>query len=100
MALKRIVNLHAVWCAPCRKFEETFNIVANDESLNKDIKFERYDIESDEGTELTEKYSVKAVPTTLLLDENDECLVKLTGSMLESDFRSAIEKNLNQENKE
>lgn len=93
MALKRIVNLHASWCAPCKAFESVFKTVSEDDNF-KDIVFERYDIESDEGTELTEKYSVKAVPTTLLLDENNSVIVKMTGSMTESDFKNLINRNI------
>lgn len=93
MALKKVVNLHATWCGPCKQFGPVFNTVANDEKYNN-IEFNRIDIESDEGTPLVEKFRIKSIPTTLLLDENDEVISKVMGSMLETDLRDLIESNL------
>lgn len=93
MALSKIVNLHATWCAPCKAFESTFNNVANNDSF-KNIKFERLNIEEDEGMLYAEKFHVKTIPTTILLDENDEQIVKISGNVPEVDFINVIQRNL------
>lgn len=92
MALTKIVNLHASWCNPCKQFEGTFMRVAKNDN-NKDIQFERIDIESDEGTNYVEKYMIKSVPTTLLLDENNESIMKVMGAIPERDFQLIIDRN-------
>lgn len=91
MALNKIVNLHASWCGPCKQFEPVFTEVSKDEKYNG-IMFERFDIESDESTEWVEKFKVRAVPTTLLIDENGEEIVKLSGSMNEASLRTVIDR--------
>lgn len=93
--LKKIINLHASWCGPCKAFEPTFNSVATDNEF-KNIIFERFDIEEDEqGTELVETFNVRSVPTTLLLDENNNQIVKVSGNIQEEEFIKIIRNNRN-----
>lgn len=95
MSLRKIVNLHASWCAPCKAFEPTFNSVATGNEF-KNITFERFDIEDDEkGVEFVEKFNVRSVPTTLLLDENDNQIMKISGNIQEEEFVRVIRNNLN-----
>ena len=62
----------------------------------KDIEFKEIDIEKDEdGEVLAEKYQVRSVPTTVLLDENDELIYKLMGNVPEKDFINVINEALN-----
>lgn len=93
MAVKKIINLHASWCNPCKAFESTFNRVASNEKY-KDITFERIDIESDEGIKLTEEFHVKSIPTTILLDENNQVLMKAMGAIPENDFHTLIDNHI------
>jgi thioredoxin-related protein len=61
----------------------------------KDIEFKEIDIEKDEdGEVLAEKYQVRSVPTTVLLDENDELIYKLMGNVPEKDFIDVINEAL------
>ena len=95
MALKTIINLHAEWCQPCKAFAPIFENVSKNDKF-KDIIFESYDIESNKGTELTEGHSVRAVPTTLFLDEKDREIKRISGTMTENEFETIIE-NINKE---
>ena len=89
MALKKIINIHASWCGPCAAFEKTFNNVSCKEEFNN-IIFERYDLETPEGDDYAQKFNVKSIPSTILLDENDNQIVKVTGNISEAEFIEII----------
>ena len=91
----KILKLSAKWCAPCRVFATTFEKVAEMEKY-KDIEFKELDIEDDDDAEiLVAKFGVKNVPTTLILDENDELVYKLIGNVSLNDFTDVIDKAIN-----
>ena len=92
MTINKGINLPASWCSPGKAFEPTFVNVSKLEDF-KDVKFERYDIESDEGTEYVENFNIKSVPTTLLMNDKDEVVLKLSGNLPEADFVNAIKNN-------
>lgn len=80
--VNKIIRFAAEWCAPCRAFAKTFEEVSNMDDF-QDITFKTYDIEDEEGegTMLAMKYGVKSIPTTVLLDENDNVLYKVMGNV-------------------
>jgi len=93
--VKRIIKLGTSWCQPCHVFAKTFEQVSEMEQY-KDIKFEQMDIEEDENAEvLVEKYSVRNVPTTLILDEEDNLIYKLIGNVSMNDFTDVLDKAVN-----
>lgn len=88
--VKQILKFGASWCAPCHLFEKTLDKVSQMDEY-KDIEFKSFDIEEDEESEtLVEKYSVRNVPTTVLLDENGEVIYKVIGNVSLKDFTEVI----------
>ena len=92
--VKKITKFSASWCMPCKVFAKTFHKVSELEEY-KDIEFKEVDIENDDdGDTLTEKYQIKSVPTTVLLDENDDVIYKVMGNIPEKDFVTIINESL------
>jgi thioredoxin-related protein len=55
------------------------------------IDFKEIDIEKDEdGEVLAEKYQIRSVPTTVLVDEDGEPIYKVIGNIPEKDFINII----------
>lgn len=92
--VKKIIKFSAIWCQPCRVYATTFHKVEEMEEY-KDIKFMEIDIENDDNGEiLAEKYQIRSVPTTILLDENDELIYKIIGNVPQKDLISTINEAL------
>lgn len=90
----KIVKLSAEWCQPCKVFAKTFEKVKEMDEY-KDIEFKEIDIENDEEGEMfAEKHQVRSVPTTILLDENDEPIYKVMGNIPQNDFITIINEAL------
>lgn len=88
----KIIKLHAEWCSPCKAFKKTFDEIKGMEQY-KDIEFNEIDIEDEEvGEPIVEKYEVKTVPTTLLLDENGDLIYKIIGNIPLNDLTEVIDK--------
>lgn len=92
--IKKIILLYINGCEPCEEFKNIFEQVKNIDKYNG-ISFESYDIADDEGSKLVEKYQVHGIPTTILLDENDEQLEKIIGSVEKEEFMEIIDDCLN-----
>lgn len=92
--VKKIMKLSTTWCAPCRAYASTFHKVKEMDEY-KDIEFKEVDIENDEdGEVLAEKFQVRSVPTTILLDENDELIYKVMGNIPQKDLTNLINEAL------
>ena len=90
----KVVEYSASWCAPCRAFAPTFKKVSEMEEF-KDIIFENVDIDDGDHDIDVEKLQIKSVPTTILLDENNEPIYKLMGNVPKNDLVDLINQCLN-----
>jgi len=80
----KVIKLSAAWCAPCRIYAETFKKVSGMEEF-KDIEFKALDVEDDaEAEDLVNRFGVRGVPTTLIMNENGELIYKMTGNLKEA----------------
>jgi len=92
--VKKILKLSTNWCAPCRVYASTFHKVMEMDEY-KDIEFKEIDIENDEdGEVLAEKYQVRSVPTTVLVDEDGEPIYKVMGNIPLNDLTNIINEAL------
>lgn len=92
--LKTIVKLSAQWCGPCKVYANTFHRVKNSDEF-KNLEFKEIDIENDEeGEIMVSKYGIRSVPTTLMLDENNEVVYKVMGNVPESELTKLINEAL------
>lgn len=67
----KLIKLYADWCGPCKVLEKMLKDCS--------IKYENVNIDSPDGEGLSIKYSVRSIPTLLMLDENDNLVRKMTG---------------------
>ena len=92
--VKKVMRIGASWCAPCRLYAPTFKKVSEMEEYN-DITFESVEIDDGEDHDLElAKFEIKSVPTTILLDENDEPIYKLMGNIPLKDLIDIINEAL------
>ncbi len=93
--VKKVIEFSASWCAPCRAYAPTYKRVSEMADF-KDITFESTDIDDGNDHDLEiGKYDIKSVPTTILLDENNEPIYKLMGNVPEKDLVDLITQCLN-----
>lgn len=82
--MKTVIKFWASWCGPCTMYAPTFN-KATEMLRSEEINFIEINTD-DDPEELTKKYGVSSIPTTIILDENDEMIRKKSGSILLKDL--------------
>lgn len=73
-------------CGSCRKWKPTFERIVND----MDVPYELVDIYTEEGKPLREKYGVRGIPETIIVDDEGNELFSILGSMQEDLAREEI----------
>jgi thioredoxin 1 len=68
------IYFKAGWCGPCRMQAPTMK------KLAERVEVEAVDVDSAEAGGLLQKYSVRAVPTSILVGAEGETLERLTGA--------------------
>lgn len=62
--MKKILKFYSESCAPCK--------VMSNKLKELDVEVKDIDIADDSSIDLCNKYSIRTVPTIIVLDENDE----------------------------
>ena len=86
--IKKVIKMSASWCAPCKVYAKAFHEVEKEEKY-KGIEFEDVDVEENEDLAL--KYKVRAVPTTIILGENDVVLASFSGNVSKKDLEKKLD---------
>jgi len=69
--MKKILYYTSSWCGPCKQLAPIM------ESLKGQINYQKIDI--DQNQELSIKYSIRSVPTLVLIDENGKEISRKIG---------------------
>ena len=91
--IKKVYEYGTDRCQTYRKIFETVSNMKEYESL----EFKLFDIE-DKPIDV-EKYHIKEVPTTIILDEDNELIFKLSGNIPLNDLTNIIDYLLKREEK-
>lgn len=67
----RLVKIYSKTCGPCKVLERNLK--------QSKVHYDSIDINTTEGEEYVDKYNVRAIPTLLLIDDNDNLVNSVTG---------------------
>lgn len=89
--MAKVLDFKAVWCGPCRTYGPIFEKVSKNPEF-KDITFESIDV--DENEDMSAKYSIRNIPTTVLVNDSDIEVGRRLGYMTEEDLVDFIKEVL------
>lgn len=78
----KLLKIYSDTCGPCKVLEKNLQLA--------NIEHESLNISSEQGEEIVDKYDVRAVPTLILLNDNNEVIKKHTGVMNIEDLKKFI----------
>ena len=78
----KLLKFEASWCAPCKQLSEVMK--------NVEIPFPVSVIDIDENREAAMSYGIRSVPTLILVDENENQIKRVSGSMNQSQLTEFI----------
>lgn len=78
----KVMKFYAPWCGQCKVLTKEF--------LKNPIDVEIKDINIEENEELVEKYGIKNLPTTILIDNDGNVLEKWAGIIKSEDINNKI----------
>ncbi len=84
-----IIDFFATWCGPCQVYMPIFDLV---NSKNENWNMVKVDIDTI-SEEVARKYSINAVPTTLII-KNGKIENKTQGFMSEEQLTNLIKENI------
>lgn len=79
----KLLKFEASWCQPCKQLSKTM------ESMEFPFPVAKVDIDTDRDAAIT--YGIRGVPTLLLMDENDNILLRLTGALTKAKLEEELE---------
>ena len=92
--MKKIIKISAEWCGPCKALAPIFHKISEMEEF-KNVEFKEYDVDDEDGEEYVSKFSIRNIPTILILDENNELINKSVGALPENMLIKFLQENLN-----
>lgn len=90
----KIIKFYADWCMPCKALTPIFDEISQMEEF-KDVEFHSMNIEDENAFELVQKYKIQAVPSIVILNDDDSLNKKIIGMLPKSDLLSTLKKECN-----
>lgn len=81
---------HAYWCGSCEKMKPIIKELSEDAALQK-LSFVDVDCETDWGVDMSTKYSVRNLPTILIVKDK-AVLERISGSRTKSELKEVFTK--------
>lgn len=80
----KVIKIGAEWCMPCKVLDKALENFDACEVV-------RYDAEEDD--EIVEKYKIRNIPVTILLNDNDEEIKRWVGVFNVNEISEELNKN-------
>ena len=81
--MKKILYFSATWCGPCKQLAPTINnLVAEGFPITK--------IDVDSNPDLSAQYSIRSIPTMVVLDENGIEVNKVSGARSSDEIKNLL----------
>jgi thioredoxin len=81
----KVYDVWAEWCAPCKRFAPIFDVVAKS---FPDVEFIK--VNADLEHEFLNKYSIRSIPTLLIIDDSGEVLFQHAGILTEANLDTVV----------
>lgn len=69
----KLLKFEASWCQPCKQLSKTLETI--------DLPYPIEVIDIDENLELAKQYGIRGVPHLILLDDNEQIVVRFGGAV-------------------
>jgi len=87
----KLMKFWAEWCAPCRFMSPVVEGVLED-SLYSDVELISVNIDDEIGQEAAKEFSIRSIPTLVLLNDKDQVVSTLIGTASADQLREFLSK--------